>query len=114
MAKTEKGVDPMQMEAKSFRRTNLSSRMSQNLFQHVEAKTTKKEERRASMEVKSSRRIRFWTQTLELRWEVNLVEKGRLWMKRRSSKFIPPHPLLQSPTAGNLTVREHGYVGCFL
>lgn len=67
-----------------------------------------------STEERSSRRIHISTQSvLRSRREVGLL-KGRILMVGRSSEPIPLHPPRQSHTMENPTVRESGYVGCFL
>jgi hypothetical protein len=93
---TEKGAEPTQSGGASFRRIGLHNQTSQSLSQHLEAETTKRRERRTSTKGRMAR---------DTRWEVDCVGKGTVPMKRRSSKFIPLHPLLRLCAAGNLMVR---------
>jgi hypothetical protein len=110
----KKGAEPTQTDGQSVRRIDLRNQTSQSLCQHPEVKTTEKGERRTSMERELAREICIRTQTLRLWWKVDPVEKGTMPMGRKSSEFIPLHPLLQSRTVGNPTVCEHDHLGCCL
>jgi hypothetical protein len=90
----------VQSEGTSFRRIILHNQTSQSLSQHPEAETTKRRERQTSTKGRIAR---------DTRREVDCVGKGTVPMKRRSSKFIPLHPLLRLCAVGNPMVCRCDY-----